>query len=77
MDALKTASPLLKPYDYYYGRNLYFLGYVLARSKRVAEARPVLTEAASVNSPYKALAQETLGKIGSAAPGKAPAKKRP
>ncbi len=78
VDALKTASPLLKPYDYYYGRNLYFLGFVLARAKRVAEARPILTEATTVNSPYKALAQDTLGKIGGPAPAKkAPAKKRP
>lgn len=76
VEALKTASPLLKPYDYYYGRNLYFLGFVLARMKRVAEARPILTEAAGVNSPYKTRAQETLGKIGGPT-GKAPAKKRP
>jgi tetratricopeptide (TPR) repeat protein len=78
VDALKTASPLLKPYDYYYGRNLFFLGWALGRMKRLAEARPVLAEAATVNSPYKAKAQETLGKIGGAAPAKqAPAKKRP
>ncbi len=77
VDALKTAGPMLKPYDYYYGRNQYFLGFVLARMKRVAEARPILTEATTVNSPYKALAQDTLGKIGGAAAGKAPAKKRP
>jgi tetratricopeptide (TPR) repeat protein len=76
VEALKTASPLLKPYDYYYGRNLYFLGFVLARAKRLAEARPILTEAATVNSPYKSLAQDTLGKIGGPA-AKAPAKKRP
>jgi tetratricopeptide (TPR) repeat protein len=78
VEALKTASPLLKPYDYYYGRNLYFLGFVLARMKRTAEARPVLSEAASVNSPYKTLAEETLAKIGGAAPAKkAAGKKRP
>ncbi|MCL4523530.1 MAG: hypothetical protein M1453_01485 [Acidobacteria bacterium] len=73
---LKTASPLLKPYDYYYGRNLYFLGFVLARAKRVAEARRILTEATTVNSPYKTMAQDTLAKIGGPV-GKAPAKKRP
>jgi tetratricopeptide (TPR) repeat protein len=75
-EALQTASPLLKPYDYYYGRNLYFLGFALARAKRVAEARPILTEATTVNSPYKSRAQETLAKIGGPA-AKAPAKKRP
>jgi tetratricopeptide (TPR) repeat protein len=76
VEALQTASPLLKPYDYYYGRNLYFLGFALARAKRVTEARPILTEATIVNSPYKSRAQETLAKIGGPA-GKAPAKKRP
>jgi tetratricopeptide (TPR) repeat protein len=78
VEALQTASPLLKPYDYYYGRNLYFLGFALARAKRVTEARPILTEATTVNSPYKTRAQETLAKIGGPAPAKkAPAKKRP
>ena len=76
VEALKTASPLLKPYDYYYGRNLYFLGFALARMKKVAEARPVLAEAAAVNSPYKTRAQETLARIGGPG-GKAPAKKKP
>ena len=74
---LKTAGPLLKPYDYYYGRNQFFLGFALARMKKTAEARPILTEAATVESPYKSRAQDTLAKLGSAAPGKAPAKKRP
>ena len=78
VEALRTASPLLKPYDYYYGRNLYFLGFALARAKRVTEARPILTEATTVNSPYKSRAQETLAKIGGPVPAKkAPAKKRP
>ena len=36
----------------------------LAKMQRTAEARTVLTEAVSVNSPYKAKAQETLNKIG-------------
>lgn len=75
VDALKAASPLLKPYAFYYGRNLYFLGYVLARLKRIPEARAVLTEAVSVNSPYRSLAQDTLNKIGGPV-AKAPAKKR-
>ncbi|MBI3663469.1 MAG: hypothetical protein HY234_10535 [Acidobacteria bacterium] len=77
VEALKAASPLLKPYDYYYGRNLYFLGFVLARMKKVAEARPILAEATGVNSPYKTLAAETLAKIGGAPGKRAPAKKRP
>jgi tetratricopeptide (TPR) repeat protein len=78
VEALKSAGPLLKPYDYYYGRNQFFLGFALARMKKVAEARPILTEASGVNSPYKTRAEETLAKIGGPVPAKrAPAKKRP
>jgi len=76
VEALQTASPLLKPYDYYYGRNLYFLGFALARAKRITEARTILVEATTVDSPYKSRAQDTLAKIGGPA-AKAPAKKKP
>ena len=64
VDAFKQASPLLKSDAFSYGRNLYRLGFTLAKMQRTPEARTVLTEAASVNSPYKAKAQETLDKIG-------------
>jgi tetratricopeptide (TPR) repeat protein len=64
VDAFKQASPLLKSDAFSYGRNLYRLGFTLAKMQRNAEARVVLTEAISVNSPYKAKAQETLNKIG-------------
>ena len=64
VDAFKQASPLLKSDSFSYGRNLYRLGFTLAKMQRTPEARIVLTEAASVNSPYKAKAQETLNKIG-------------
>jgi tetratricopeptide (TPR) repeat protein len=64
VDAFKQASPLLKSDPFSYGRNLYRLGFTLAKMQRTAEARVVLTEAVSVNSPYKAKAQETLNKIG-------------
>ena len=67
VDAFKQASPLLKSDSFSYGRNLYRLGFTLAKMQRTAEARTVLTEAVSVNSPYKAKAQETLNKIGGAA----------
>jgi len=63
VDAFKQAKPLLKANDYYYGRNLYRLGFTLAKMQRLPEARVVLTEAVSVNSPYKARAKETLDKI--------------
>ncbi len=75
VEAFKTASPLLKADDASYGRNLYRLGFTLAKMNRIAEARTVLTEAVSVNSPYRALAQETLNKVGG--PIHRPAKKRP
>ncbi|MGA8143203.1 MAG: hypothetical protein WB987_04860 [Candidatus Acidiferrales bacterium] len=68
--AFKQASPLLKSDASSYGRNLYRLGFTLAKMQRTAEARTVLTEAVSINSPYKAKAQETLNKIGGAGPRK-------
>jgi tetratricopeptide (TPR) repeat protein len=66
VDAFKQASPLLRSDNFSYGRNLYRLGFTLAKMQKNAEARVVLTEAISVNSPYKAKAQETLNKIGGA-----------
>jgi tetratricopeptide (TPR) repeat protein len=62
--AFQQANPLLKSNNFYYGRNLYRLGFTLAKMRRIPEARTVLTEAVSVNSPYKSRAQETLDKIG-------------
>jgi tetratricopeptide (TPR) repeat protein len=64
VDAFKLASPLLKSNNYYYGRNLYRLGFTLAKMQRIPEARTVLTEAIAVDSPYKAKALETVNKIG-------------
>lgn len=64
VDNFKQANPLLKSNAYYYGRNLYRLGYTLAKMRRIAEAREVLTEAVSIDSPFKAQAQATLNKIG-------------
>lgn len=71
VEAFKQANPLLQGNNYYYGRNLYRLGFTLAKMQRTAEARTVLTEAVSVDSPFKPLAQETLNKIGG------PVSKRP
>ncbi len=64
VEAFKKASPLLKSNPTSYGRNLYRLGFTLAKMQRIPEARTVLTEAVSVNSPYRNLAQQTLNKIG-------------
>jgi tetratricopeptide (TPR) repeat protein len=70
VDAFKQASPLLKSNTVLYARNLYRLGFTLAKMQRIPEARTVLTEAVSINSPYKAKAQETLNKIGGPVSGK-------
>jgi tetratricopeptide (TPR) repeat protein len=66
VNAFKQANPLLKSSATSYGRNLYRLGFTLAKMKQIPEARTVLTEAVSIDSPYKALAQQTLDKIGGA-----------
>ncbi len=76
VDSFKQASPLLKSNTVTYARNLYRLGFTLAKMQRTAEARTVLTEAVSINSPYRAQAQETLDKIGGAA-GRKSGKKPP
>lgn len=57
---LKAAAPLLKPDDGSYARNQYRLGFALLNLKRNAEAKEAFTQAASVNSPYKALALDKL-----------------
>jgi tetratricopeptide (TPR) repeat protein len=60
VDNLKAAAPLLKSDEGSYARNQYRLGFALLNLKRVPEAKAAFTDAASVNSPYKALAQEKL-----------------
>src|SRR3989449_279531 len=60
VENLKAAAPLLKPDDGSYARNQYRLGFALLNMKKNAEAKEAFTQAASVNSPYKALAQEKL-----------------
>ena len=71
VEAFRAAAPLLKPDPFTYARNQYRMGFALLNLKRVAEARSVLAEAASIDSPYRALAQEKLKTL---PPG--PAKKR-
>jgi tetratricopeptide (TPR) repeat protein len=60
VENLKAAAPLVKPDDGSYARNQYRLGFALLNLKKNAEAKEAFTQAASVNSPYKALAQEKL-----------------
>jgi tetratricopeptide (TPR) repeat protein len=66
IDAFRKASPLLKSSNYYYGRNLYRLGFTLAKAQQIPEARQTLTQAIAVDSPYRKLAQAELDKIGGA-----------
>jgi tetratricopeptide (TPR) repeat protein len=63
----KAASPLLKSDDGSYGRNQYRLGFALLNLKRNAEAKDAFTQAASVNSAYKTLAQAKLKTFDTAA----------
>jgi len=60
VENLKAAAPLVKPDDGSYARNQYRLGFALLNLKRNAEAKEAFTQAASVNSPYKGLAQDKL-----------------
>ena len=60
VDNLKAAGPLLKADAGSYGRNQYRLGYALLNLKKTAEAKEAFTQAASVNGPYKSLAQDKL-----------------
>ncbi|HYL10785.1 MAG TPA: hypothetical protein VEU31_08615 [Candidatus Acidoferrales bacterium] len=63
LENFKAAAPLLKPDAFTYGRNQYRMGFALLNLKRTAEARAALTEAASIDSPYKALALEKLKEL--------------
>jgi tetratricopeptide (TPR) repeat protein len=60
VENLKAAGPLLKSDDGSYARNQYRLGFALLNLKKNAEAKEAFTQAASVNSPYKGLAQDKL-----------------
>jgi tetratricopeptide (TPR) repeat protein len=60
VDNFKAAAPLLKSDDVSYARNQYRLGFALLNLKRNPEAKEAFTQCASVNSPYKALAQDKL-----------------
>ena len=60
VENFKTAAPLLKSDPNSYARNQYRLGYALLNLKKIPEAKAALTEVASLNTPYKAPAQEKL-----------------
>jgi tetratricopeptide (TPR) repeat protein len=67
---LKTAAPLLKSDAGSYARNQYRLGFALLNLKKVPEAKVAFTEAASVDSPYRALAQDKLKGLPAVAAGR-------
>lgn len=71
----RAAAPLLKSDAGSYGRNQYRLGFALLNLKKVPEAKVAFTEAASVNSPYKPLAQEKLKALPAGTGGAATRKK--
>jgi tetratricopeptide (TPR) repeat protein len=71
VENLKAAAPLVKADDGSYARNQYRLGFALLNLKRNAEAKEAFTQAASVNSLYKALAQEKLRSLAAPARRKA------
>jgi hypothetical protein len=71
VENLKAAAALVKPDDVSYAHNQYRLGFALLNLKRNAEAKEAFAQAASVNSPYKGLAQDKLRGLA------APAKRKP
>jgi tetratricopeptide (TPR) repeat protein len=68
VDSLTKAAPLLKSNAALYARNEYRLGYAYLNLKKNADATKAFTEAASVDSPYKAPAQQKLAELGAAKP---------
>jgi tetratricopeptide (TPR) repeat protein len=68
VEAFMQADPLLESNTYYYARNLYRLGFTLAKMKQIPEARKYLGEAVKIDSPFRALAQQTLATINGSAP---------
>lgn len=68
LEAFQKAAPLLKGEAFLYARNQYRMGFALLNLKRDAEAKTALEEAASLDTPYRALAREKLESMGVAAP---------
>ncbi len=68
VDSLTKASALLKSNAALYARNQYRLGFAYLNLKRNPEAKQAFTDAASVDSPYKGLAEQKLNEMGAAKP---------
>jgi len=71
LDAFQKAAPLLRGEAFLYARNQYRMGFALVNLKRIPEAKTALTQAASLDTPYKKLAQDKLNSLGAT-----PAKKK-
>ena len=67
VEQLTKAAPLLKSNPVSYARNQYRLGFAYLNLKKNAEAKQAFTEAASVDSPYKAPSQQKITEISGAA----------
>ena len=65
---LLKAGPLLKSNAAMYARNQYRLGFAYLNLKKNADATKAFTEAAAIDSPYKAMAQQKLDELGAAKP---------
>lgn len=71
VEQLTKAAPLLKSNPVTYARNQYRLGFAYLNLKKNAEAKQAFTDAASVDSPYKAPSQQKIAEISGAAHKKA------
>ena len=68
--AFQKAAPLVKGEPFSRARNQYRMAFALLNLKRTAEARAALTEAASLDTPFKPMAQEKLKTLPPAGPAK-------
>jgi tetratricopeptide (TPR) repeat protein len=67
VDNLTKAAPLLKSNPISYARNQYRLGFAYLNLKKTPEAKQAFVDAASVDSPFKTLAQQKLSEIAAVA----------
>jgi len=63
LSAFQKAAPMLKGEPFLYARNQYRMGFALLNLKRVPEAKTALTQAASLDTPYRSLAQDKLNSL--------------
>jgi tetratricopeptide (TPR) repeat protein len=68
VDNFTKAAPLLKSNALLYARNQYRLGYAYLNLKKNPEAKQAFAEAASLDTPFKAPAQQKLSELGAAKP---------